>query len=895
MDEITIFFIFIGLIILTIIPIIVVVKLFSIGRDINFTNRNINDLDRRISDLQKQTVNKDDIAEIIKQLQNTSIPKTDTFTDSEKVTTSPTKEEPISADKSENRPVTEDLSNSSVIDIKKQDEKEAVSEQLEQLVSENIDEVQHVTEKEVAEQTKVPEGNMPPPIPNKVLKEKIAAEHENVVKEQKSYAAAERIESEKPIYYKETISQPRTERVYETEKAPEKGFIENLMGANLLSKIGIVTLVLGIGFFVKYAIDQNWINEIGRVGIGLLTGGIIIGIAHKLRKKYDLFSAILVGGGISVFYITITLAFREYELFSQTVAFIILIAITIFSVILSLLYNRKELAIFSLLGGFASPLMVSTGSGNYIVLFSYILILNTGMLLVSFKKDWRVIGIISYVLTLIFFWTWLYRSFEDQFTGTIIFASLFFAQFYLLALIDHFRGGYRMTVYQAILILTNNLSLFLACMYVSKYMDYDIRGIATIIMAGINAIIMLVLFRRSEVDRNLIYMIIGVVMSFVSLAIPIQLHGHVITMFWAAEIVVLLWLWQKSRIKIFYIGFFIISALTLISYIIDVNNNYSLNNEILPIALNRIFITGAVVIAAFIISSFLLRKDGAESENINGYNTGFISNLFNVAAIIMTYIVPFLELNYQLKLYFDTEYSSDFRSLAMSTYTSIYIAALAIIFWRNTKQVKTIFTLLFISVVLYTIVHSILVTGLRSEIYLYEEYPVNYFLIHFVAIPAIALIIAYLVRKSKTVLSGGGFSTFCTALVILSVIILSIETDNVAVMLFGNINNYENILYDSHTFVYPILWGIIAMILMVWGLKSKEVILRKISLSFFGLIILKFYAYDVWHMSQAGRIVSFVILGIILLLVSFLQQKIKVLIKNDVAENEQESTHIDNK
>ena len=115
----------------------------------------------------------------------------------------------------------------------------------------------------------------------------------------------------------------------------------------------------------------------------------------------------------------------------------------------------------------------------------------------------------------------------------------------------------------------------------------------------------------------------------------------------------------------------------------------------------------------------------------------------------------------------------------------------------------------------------------------------------------------------------------------MSVAILSIEVDNIVILLLGNIDNYDSLLYDVHTFGYPILWGVIAMILMIWGLNRKEVLLRKISLIFFGVIIIKFYAYDVWHMSQAGRIVSFIMLGVILLLVSFLQQKIKTLVKDD--------------
>src|SRR5699024_9988319 len=106
------------------------------------------------------------------------------------------------------------------------------------------------------------------------------------------------------------------------------------------------------------------------------SGALIMGIAHKLRKKYAAFSSVFVAGAIAVFYFTIGIAFHTYHLFGQTTAFIIMVLITIFSCLISLSYNRKELAVLSLIGGFAVPFMVSTGQGNYVVLFTYILILN---------------------------------------------------------------------------------------------------------------------------------------------------------------------------------------------------------------------------------------------------------------------------------------------------------------------------------------------------------------------------------------------------------------------------------------------------------------------------------------------------------------------------------------
>src|SRR6185503_16760643 len=124
------------------------------------------------------------------------------------------------------------------------------------------------------------------------------------------------------------VPAPKPERPGFFERNPN---LENFIGENLANKIGIGILVLGIGFFVKYAIDREWISEIGRVFIGVLCGGILIGVAHKMRKTFAAFSSVLVGGGIAVLYLTIAIAFHEYHIFNQTAAFLIMLVITGFA------------------------------------------------------------------------------------------------------------------------------------------------------------------------------------------------------------------------------------------------------------------------------------------------------------------------------------------------------------------------------------------------------------------------------------------------------------------------------------------------------------------------------------------------------------------------------------
>jgi len=206
------------------------------------------------------------------------------------------------------------------------------------------------------------------------------------------------------------------------EKHPD---LEKFIGENLVNKIGIAILVLSIGYFVKYAIDSNWVGEIGRVAIGILCGGIIIGFAHRMRNSYTAFSSVLVGGGLAVFYFTITLAFHQFHLFNQLTAFIILIVITMFAVALSLLYDRQELAVISLVGGFVSPFMLSTGTSNYNGLFLYLVILNVGLLIIAYYKQWRILNITAFGLTVIVFAAILFKLTAATYYLGFIYSNIF--------------------------------------------------------------------------------------------------------------------------------------------------------------------------------------------------------------------------------------------------------------------------------------------------------------------------------------------------------------------------------------------------------------------------------------------------------------------------------------
>lgn len=440
---------------------------------------------------------------------------------------------------------------------------------------------------------------------------------ETVIMERREVPLPE-IKKPEPIVTKRPVvqSQQTVLKSPEPRKSRQGTDFEKFIGENLISKIGILILVLGVGFFVKYAIDKDWINEYGRTAIGLLTGGVLIGVAHYMRKQYKTFSSLLTGGGIAVFYLTIAIAFHQYQLFSQAAAFIILVVITLFSVVLSLLYDKKELAIFSQIGGYAAPFMVVTGEGNYVVLFTYILILNSGLIVLSYFKRWHILNLLAFIFTMVIYSGWLGKTWWDNhnppYLGAFIFASLFYLVFFLVNVLNNLKERKPFKGIEITMIISNNLFYFLSGLYILHlYHEGIFKGLFTVLIGLYNFGWVIYLYKKQQIDKNFIFLLIGLVMSFISIAVPIQLNGHSITLFWTAEFVILLWLAQKSKIKILKIGHIMVLTLAMISLIMDWGKQYDYydSQESLPIVINQIFVTGVVALTGLVLTVSFLRKE----------------------------------------------------------------------------------------------------------------------------------------------------------------------------------------------------------------------------------------------------------------------------------------------
>jgi hypothetical protein len=711
---------------------------------------------------------------------------------------------------------------------------------------------------------------------------------------------------------------------------PEKSFWENFkeqnpdlekfIGENLINKIGVLILVLGISYFVKYAIDKDWINEPARVGIGVLCGALVMGIAHKLRKNYAAFSSVIVAGAIAIFYFTIGIAFHDYHLFNQTVAFSIMVVITAFSALISLSYNRIELAVLSLIGGFAVPFMVSTGEGNYVVLFTYISILNIGILALAYYKKWNLVNILSYIFTILLYGGWLSQELQTEkphYLGALIFGFVFYFIFILMNIINNIRTKGEFSTAQLTILASNTFLFYAAGMAILDSYHPELRGLFTTIIALLNLTYAWFLYKKFGLDKKAVYLLIGLTLTFITLAIPIQFQGNYITLFWAAEAVLLLWLSQKSKISSYRFGSVIVHALMIISLIMDWNKYYN-GNAVLNIVLNPIFTTGLFAVISLFGVCYLLKN---EMEGVSLFGIRFNPEKYKKfvfeLGFVIGYLVGIFEVTYQSN-YTITNPSSA-AALPIVYHLVFFVLLAGYLVKKKTETGYQGATLIaVINILLFAFWFNYYAFREHEDIMIFGTGKSIAFYLHYISLLIIIYFgfLLYKINSEKLVFSMFSKKIFAWTAAFLVIYIASTELMIHGLKLLNSpvtidqihqsdlfkidkldINYIRQTIASDNIEIartkiiktgFPVLWGILAFVFLIIGIKKQTKMLRIIALALLGLTILKLFLYDISNISETGKIISFILLGILILIISFVYQKIKVLV---IDENKPEKTN----
>jgi hypothetical protein len=709
---------------------------------------------------------------------------------------------------------------------------------------------------------------------------------------------------------KENVPQvPVVSQLTKRKKKPKiEEDLEKFIGENLINKIGIAVTVIGVSIGVKYAIDHELISPLARILLGYAVGFVLLGFALNFKRKYVNFSAVLLSGSMAIMYFITYVAFSYYSLYNQNIAFILMVIITIFTVFSALKYDTQVIAHIGLVGAYAVPFLLSPEPGKIFLLFSYMAIINIGILVIAFIKYWKPLYYSSFLITWALFFFWFLTSYEsgDNFLLTFIFISIFFMTFYTMFMANKLIQNEKFKIDDVILILLNSF-IFYGVGYEilsNNETGQYFLGLFTLCNAVIHFIASLIIYRQKLADQNLFYLVGGLVLIFTTIAIPVQLNGNWVTLLWIGEATLLFWIGRTKKISLYEFISYPIIILAFFSLLQDWSSIHKSINQsesalkLLPL-LNIYFLSSILFICGISLINYLNRnRDYPTTITKNKFLLQIIS--ITIPAILLFTIYNTFKI--EIEIYFAQLYrdsiivdavSQDspkiyknkdilkFETMWVFNYTLLFLTILSFV---NIKKIKNqqlafinlgliVFAIfLFLLEGLYTLSElreSYLESSLSSyEIGIYHIYN------RYISLGFVALLLASTYKYIQKDFIKKDFKVAFDALLYISIAwIASSELIHWMDMASST---------KSYKLGLSILWGMYSLLLIALGIWKKKKYLRIGAMILFGITLIKLFTYDISNLDTISKTIVFISLGTLLLIISFLYNKYAHIISDKI-------------
>jgi uncharacterized membrane protein len=329
--------------------------------------------------------------------------------------------------------------------------------------------------------------------------------------------------------------------------------LESRIGAHWLNRIGIIAVLVGVSFFLKYAFEAEWIGPSGRVIIGLLAGIALIAWSEWFRvHEYRFFSFSLKALGLGILYLSLWAAFQVYELVSWTVAFSGMVAVTASTAVLALWQDAPILALFALIGGFATPVLLYTRENRASQLFAYLTLLDTATLLLATSRAWRRLLLFSVLATFFLFCLWYFALYTPRERSiALLFVTLFFGVFAIAPLIEsHSRPEIDRSATFALLPAALNAGAYFVEIYLLLGRTDNIAAAwCALALAGIYFALAQILRRSNQHDAEALHRLhlaLGVVSITLAMAIGFESYWISIGWFTEAAVLMAIGFWRRS-------------------------------------------------------------------------------------------------------------------------------------------------------------------------------------------------------------------------------------------------------------------------------------------------------------------------------------------------------------
>ena len=666
---------------------------------------------------------------------------------------------------------------------------------------------------------------------------------------------------------------------------------EQVLGKNWFAIIGALALAIGMGFFLKLAFDNDWIGEIGRIALGIVLGMALLGAGEYSQRRIPLWAQPVTAGGIGILYLSIYAAFGLYELLDPLLAFLFLALVVVLSVLLALRYESLVIALLGIVGAFLTPLLLGRDLENPRLVLLYILVVDVGVLGISTFRNWRWFTFLGLLGSYGLFALWLEQfTVRDPVLVELALAGVFLV-FVGATTMFHILWR-RMPGPADMALMTLNAAGFYALTFEILWADYEIWfGLISLSLSLVYAGVAYAAIRRSGTPPQVALFALSTAVVFLTVAVPLQLSGNWVSVAWAAEGAVIVWvgfLLGRWPMRAFGLGVLTVALFRLLIF------DTWVDLESFKPVLNDRFPTFVAAIVAFYVAAYLYWR---ERENLQVWETYMAPKLAGLANFITLWLFTA-----EVIAYFDSRAPRQVFPFGFHTEATSATFNSELSVWRLAEQAAENGKFLILTAMWTIYAFGALAIGLAKrsaalrwvglgllavpalKLILFDTSMVqldpltflpvlNFQFLVFSIVLAVLLISAYLYwREGERLTEQEGY-VFQILVVVANFVALWVLSAE-AIRFFDSQEAKVNAeFFSAMHLTLTVLWAVYAIGVIGFGIVKQSSRIRLAGMALLAIPVVKLFGFDIFLLERGYRVAAFITLGAMLLITGLVYQR----------------------